>query len=159
QVSGRFGPGEHETVGYETMQPYDPLQMVAGDFDQDGRTDLAVTVFRTNEVAMLLTRNRPVGRMFAPAVLIGLEGIQPDGITSGDFDSDGVLDLAVACRSGHVVVLRGRAVGGVADGTFEVAGVHQISGSAYDISAADVDTDGNLDLLVSDEEASTISTL
>jgi hypothetical protein len=99
-----------------------PDALAAADFNRDGRTDLAVADRLDNNVTILLgvgdgtfreVRDR-LGRPIRPAV-----GRGPTGITAGDFNGDGILDLAVAdAGSGDVVVLMGNG-----DGTFQPARV------------------------------------
>jgi hypothetical protein len=74
---------------------------------------------------------------------VGLHGAEPAQIVTGDFNRDGNLDLAVAdTLRGGVALLAGNG-----DGTFQVA-KHLMVSSPYALAVADVNGDGNPDLLV-----------
>ena len=75
------------------------------------------------------------------------------GITSGDFDEDGILDVAVSNYGSRTVsVLLGQGAGGVGDGTFASAVSYSVPGRPYGIATADFDEDGIADLVVADNE-------
>ena len=78
-------------------------------------------------------------------------GSAPNGIAVGDFDRDGVLDLAIANATGANTfsVLRGKGTAGVGDGTFLAPVGYASAGSVpRSIASADLDEDGVLDMLV-----------
>ena len=88
--------------------------------------------------------------VFSPAVSYSC-GASPNGIAMGDFDRDGIVDLAVANGTGaHTLsVLRGKGAGGVGDGTFQApVGYASAGATPRAIATADLDEDGLLDLLV-----------
>ena len=97
-----------------TRSGSDPDAIVAGDFNGDGRLDLAVADQASNDVSILLgngdgTFQTPVQVTERSRVLV------PDAIVAGDFNGDGRLDLAVAERqSNDVSILLGNG-----DGTFQ----------------------------------------
>jgi hypothetical protein len=117
---------------------------VTGDFNGDGKLDLAVAVsLSESKIAVLLGNGD--GTFRAPKFTKEPNG--PYAITAGDFNKDGKLDLAVADYCcGSVEVLLGNG-----DGTFKKPTVYTLSYSyAFDIVAADFNGDGKLDLAVSD---------
>src|SRR5437870_4459432 len=82
---------------------------VAGDFNGDGKLDLAVANFHGNEVAILLGDGHGG---FSPPTQFQV-GTEPISIAVGDFNRDGRLDLAVANQgSGSVSILLGDGHGG-----------------------------------------------
>src|SRR6266699_1504767 len=99
-----------------------PSNIVVGDFNGDGKLDLAVTDYSNNNVSVLLGNGD--GTFQAPRTFP--VGIHPAQVAVGDFNSDGMLDLAVAdygcsqeCHpspSNTVLVLLGNG-----DGTFRPA--------------------------------------
>ncbi len=87
--------------------------MAVGDFNGDGKLDLAVANFATNDVSVLLGNGDGT---FQTAMNFGA-GTQPESLVTGDFNGDGILDLAVANDSaGNVSMLVGNG-----DGTFQPA--------------------------------------
>src|SRR5207237_8863525 len=87
-----------------------PDAIVAGDFNRDGRTDLAVADTSTNEVSILLGNGDGTFRALPPIPVAG----GPDSIVEGDFTGNGQIDLAVASGAANTVTL----LMGNGDGTF-----------------------------------------
>ncbi len=85
-------------------------------------------------------------------------GKNPSGIATGDFNGDGILDLAVTeYDSGNgqeVAVLLGKG-----DGTFQAPVRYETGLGPYAVIAADFNHDGKLDLAVADEFENSISIL
>ena len=67
--------------------------MAVGDFNGDGKADLAVANLGSNNVAVLLGNGNGT---FATAVTYASGGTAPFSVAVGDFNGDGKLDLAVA---------------------------------------------------------------
>ena len=128
-----------------------PDAIVAGDFNGDGRTDLAVANEGDNTVSVLLGNGDGT---FQPQVTYAV-GVDPDAIVAGDFNGDGILDLAVAnsnydgpgSRSpsgpGTVSVLLGNG-----DGTFQPQVTYAVGYAPDAIVAGDFTGNGILDLAV-----------
>jgi VCBS repeat protein len=156
------GPYFEPPVPYATGD--NPRNVVIADFDEDAILDLAVAnssyyVGGPGSVAIL--RGQGSAGMgdgsFAPAVQYPA-GIKPFSLVTGDFDEDGILDLAVACfgygscPDGGVAYLRGLGANGVGDGTFDAPKMFAAGNKPFDLVAADFDEDGILDLAVADNE-------
>ena len=89
-----------------------PESVTVGDFNGDGKSDLAVANAASNNVGVLLG-NGTGG--FAAAVTYASGGSSPCSVTVGDFNADGKSDLAVAnAYSDNVGVLLGNGAGGFA---------------------------------------------
>jgi hypothetical protein len=137
-----------------------PLFSVARDFNEDGWLDLAitnsqVTTFGGGSISILI--GTPTG--FAPAVNYAA-GPNPFGMVTGDFDEDGILDLAVGnFYDNRVSILRGQGAGGVGNGTFGASTPYSVGGSPFQIVTGDYDEDGILDLAVAINSAPRIAVL
>lgn len=118
----------------------------SGDYDRDGKPDVLVAV--SNGLSVL--RGAGNGTFLAP--LRTTLGVTPVRLTQGDWNHDGVLDVAMT-TTGTVV----RVLLGTGTGTFALSGDLPISSGARDIASADVNRDGNLDLVVADLGASAVN--
>ena len=89
------------------------LSVAVGDFNGDGKADLAVANYRSSNVSVLLGNGNGT---FQAAVNYGA-GTYPHSVAVGDFNGDGKPDLAVAnYGSNNVSVLLGNG-----NGTFQTA--------------------------------------
>ncbi len=113
--------------------------MAVGDFNGDGKLDLAST--DSGGVVFILLGNGD-GTFQKPVSYAA--GSQPSGIAVGDFNGDGKLDLAVALgNEKSVAILLGNG-----DGTFQPTVKYATAGWSSDAYAADLNGDGILDLVV-----------
>jgi hypothetical protein len=86
-----------------------PIGMAVGDFNGDGRADIAIVNSGDNTVSILLGSGNGRFRSAGHAAT----GEDPEGVATGDFNHDGHLDLAVSDRdSSDVAVLLGNGAGG-----------------------------------------------
>jgi hypothetical protein len=113
---------------------------VVGDFNGDGKLDLAVVNSGSNDVGVLLGNGDGT---FQPAVNYDV-GSVPDALAVGDFNGDGKLDLVVVnSASNNVSVLLGNG-----DGSFQAALDFDTGGSPVSAAVGDFNGDGKLDLAV-----------
>jgi serine/threonine protein kinase len=116
-----------------------PNAVVVGDFNGDGRPDLAVANTADSTIGVLLNDGSGA---FRPAVNYTVGG-EPAHIVVGDFNNDGKPDLAVAAgKSDAVALLFGRG-----DGTFQAAEPFRTGRGPTGLAAADLNGDGHLDLI------------
>ena len=120
--------------------------MVAGDFNEDGREDIARATCCSGMLKVFLSNG---DRTFIETNLIatGIGNNDPYALAAGDFDEDGHLDLIVAGGgSGDVTFFKG-----FGDGTFTNLGVNGLwanlrTGTYGGWDAYDYDGDGHLDI-------------
>ena len=136
-----------------------PFAVAAGDVNGDGILDLAVCNANTtgtgNTVSVLIGKGNGT---FKPAVNYPT-GKRPRFVILDDLDNDGILDLATANNGdGTVSVLSGRG-----DGTFQPKVDFPVGGAASSgpetITAVDLDGDGRLDLVVSNNAEGSLTIL
>jgi hypothetical protein len=110
---------------------------VVADFNDDGLADLAVTNYEGQSVSILLGNGDGT---FRAATTYSL-GIYCAAIVAGDFNGDGIPDLAIGADTGSTTldILLGNG-----DGTFRVSSFS--TGGAQALAAADFNSDGKLDL-------------
>ena len=146
--NGTFAP----VVNYNTGGSYNISSVALGDFNGDGKLDLAVTNDHTNTVAVLLGYGNGT---FATAVTYSTGGISPSWVAVGDFNGDGKTDLAVAnYNSDTVGVLLG-----YGNGTFANAVTYSTGGVASSVAVGDFNGDGKTDLAVANRGPATVSVL
>ena len=130
-----------------------PESVAVGDFNGDGKLDLAVANTNSNTVGVLLG-NGSGG--FAAVTTFSSGGTSPESVAVGDFNGDGRLDLAVAnYNSSTVGVLLGNGSGG-----FSAATTFSSGGSEPDsLAVGDFNGDGKPDLAVANYGSSTVGVL
>jgi hypothetical protein len=133
------------TVGQE------PSGVASGDFNGDGKEDLAVINQAGNDVSILLGTGD--GKFSARGNVAA--GKSPSDVVTADFNKDKQLDLAVTnAGSNTVSILLGDGKGG-----FQVRGEPAVGSNPMGVVAEDIDKDGNNDLAVADSGANNISVL
>jgi hypothetical protein len=139
---------------------YDPVAVVAGDFNEDGAMDVAT---------VNMCGSDPSSCVYAGSGSVSILLRSPDGtfqqhvdypvesltifttVVTGDFNKDGHLDLAVNAWTGEVSILLGNG-----DGTFQNARVYATRPTypefnwtpGASLTAGDFNRDGKLDLAV-----------
>jgi hypothetical protein len=127
------------------------VSVAAGDFNGDGKLDLAAANGGSNNVSVLLGRGDGT---FQPAVNYAA-GSAPSTVAVGDFNGDGKVDLVVTnAGSNSVSVLLGKG-----DGTFQTAANFGVGAEPVSVVVADFNLDGNLDLAVANVASGNLSVL
>jgi len=163
---GTFGGTFNFGAAYPTGNK--PSGIVAADFNGDGVLDLAVTNSTDNTITILLGNGDGT---FRPGTIINDTGSYPTQIIAADLNIDGHMDLAVlnVCGSasvpcypqlgprgpGAVLVLLGNG-----DGTFSISASSSATGRApWAMTAADLNSDGVIDLVVTNEADANMTVL
>jgi VCBS repeat protein/flagellar hook capping protein FlgD len=145
--NGTFAP----SVAYATANL--PLSIAAGDFNNDGITDLVATESFAQSVAVFLGNGGAgVGDGTFLAATHVPAGPEPYELATGDFNGDGHLDVAVAVSSdGGMRVLLGSGTG-----TFPINTPYLPGVNCGGVSVADFDGDGILDIAVTGSVANSL---
>jgi len=121
-----------------------PENMVAADFNGDGKIDLATANISDGTVSVL-TNNGNGTFTTAATVTVGTSSSETASVAAGDFNGDGKMDLAVANGLDNNVIIftnKGNA-------TFAPMFTNFFSQGPYFIVAADVNGDGRTDYALS----------
>lgn len=132
-----------DTTGDNPCVARFPTDVAVGDFDEDGKPDLATPNANTNNVSLVLGNGNGT---FGAATQFGLGGgTGPQGIAAADLNGDGHLDLLTSNSStGTLSVLLGDGHGGLGRASSVPAGVTLPS----KLELADVNEDGKPDAVI-----------
>ncbi len=136
------GSGKFRMTGQVLKPGKIPINLVAGDFDEDGSYDLAVSM-RYHKVVFM--KGKGNGRFGEPKS-VPVRG-QPTGLVVGDYNNDKHMDVAVALAgSGNkgVAVLWGDG-----KGKFIQSNLYRGGGQPLSIANIDANGDGYMDLVTS----------
>ncbi len=164
-LAGATGIGPTPSFGdaADTGAGTNPQAIAAGDFNGDGKPDLAVVSAVTNSVAILFN-GTPPGAVSASYTLVlnVAVGSVPTAVAVGDFNGDGKPDLAVANQGDNTVtVLLNSTAPGAASASFTLAanvGVG-VGAAPAGIVVADLNGDGKPDLVAANLNGNSISFL
>ncbi len=117
------------------------MGLVAADFDEDGRDDLAISLYEQGIVRILSGTDGPTVLFRSDLGGYGANQVIKPGVL--DFNNDGHLDLAIGLIREKVIELH------AGDGTGQFSLVHTIPDTnPYWITPADINADGFTDLAV-----------
>jgi hypothetical protein len=111
--------------------------VLVGDFNGDGKADLATVNANSSSLSILLGAGDGT---FQPPLRVTIPG-QALRLAVGDFNGDGKTDLAT--NNGHVLLGKG-------DGTFQTPVTYSTRTVASSVASGDVDGDGKADLIFGD---------
>jgi hypothetical protein len=129
--------------------------LTVADFNHDGNMDLAETSGYDNEVLVYLGQGNGsfVQATGSPITV----GNFPQAVRTGDFNRDGLVDMAVANANDNTVSI----LLGNGDGTFTPAtnSPVPVGGFPFFLAVADFNNDGSLDIAVGNQADSTVTIL
>ena len=132
-----------------------PVSVAAGDFNNDGKNDLAVANSGDNTVTVLLGTG--MGGFTAAAGSPFAVGKAPVAVAAADFNGDNILDLAVANSADDTVtVLLGAGTGRFTAAPYSPLAVGKNPAA---VAAADFNGDGKPDLAIANSGDNTLTVL
>jgi hypothetical protein len=145
-------------VSYPTQAGAETSNLAIGDLNRDGVTDVIATNPMTHSISVFLGRSDgTLGTANTiPLTVPDYGPAQPYSVAIGDFDGDGINDVAIADdQSSKVIIELGNG-----DGTFRAGTFPAINGVLdFIVIARDMNGDGKLDLVVANRHSDDVSVL
>ncbi len=160
--TGGFGNSQTVAVGDQ------PGQLTVADFDKDGFQDIAVKSSGDDQVTILFGRadgnlNPADARQLHLTVADGTTDpvAFPEGIVAGDFNGDGLADLATSnLRTGDISVFLNQGGGHfAAEQRFAISDSKNLAADNFSIVTGDFNGDGLADLAASNATTNNVSIL
>jgi hypothetical protein len=131
--------------------PGHPIAIIAGDFNNDGKMDLATVAGFVSQISVLLGNGDGTFQTHVEYPT----GSHPTAIAEADLNHDGKLDLVIAdLNDNKVAVLLGNG-----DGTFQAHVDYATGNGPSGVAIGDFNLDGKLDLAVADNGDGTVAIL
>ncbi|MBE7172425.1 MAG: VCBS repeat-containing protein [Williamsia sp.] len=139
-----------------------PNCVAVGDLDGDGKPELAVSNYGTNNISVLHNTATP-GSMTASSFAAKVDlatNPQPFFVAMGDADGDGKADLLSANASSNTIsILRNIASGSITASSFETRKDFATGGYPTCVAVGDLDGDGIAEVISSNAGNNTVSVL
>ena len=146
KVEVLYNDGEADFGSSEEFASYVAWGLGNGDFDGDGWMDLVATSYGWAQHGVRIYRNQQDGT-FANSANVATLATSPTAVVAGDFDGDGILDLAAASETGGYAVDWFHGNGNATFSSFHVVpNTYGLVGRR--IYAGHFDADAHLDLLL-----------
>ena len=138
--------------------PVSNALVTTGDFNNDGKLDLAVagtSSTGSGAISILLGNGGGNFTQLPESVVVS----NPTSITSGDFNGDSILDVAVTSSSNFSTANIVSVALGTGGGRFGVPTGYTVGNDARSVTAADFNGDSRLDLIVANRTSNSVSIL
>jgi hypothetical protein len=116
-----------------------PFETTLADFNNDGKLDIAVSIFSGNQMAVMLGNGS--GTFTTAAGSPYTAGTQPWGICNGDFNGDGNQDIVMANYGSSTTNVW------LGNGTGAFTPTTSVNGTYADVISGDFNNDGKLDIV------------
>lgn len=134
-----------------------PFGGAVGDFNGDGKPDMAASNFTSGEVNVLRNISAPGTIDFAPKLNFPISSGQPGEVIVTDIDKDGKDDIAVAVRNPNkIVILRNTSEGNIISFTTTTINVVELPSQMV---SADIDGDAKPDIAYTNGSNTNLSLL
>jgi hypothetical protein len=144
-----LGDGQGHLTVLSTASVTEPMgRVIVADMNSDGLPDAIAGGWQTKAVTCL----GQGGGVLQTSSTLSISGGKTNGLAVGDYDSDGLLDLATT-SSQHLRIWHG-----LGNGTYTDTGNTPLAGPSG-LQAADFDHDGLLDLAVAETSTSSVIVL
>jgi hypothetical protein len=132
-----------------------PRKLTTGDIDNDGKIDIISSNQGDNSISIL--RNTTAGAVitFSSKVDFATSN-SPEGVTVGDLDDDGKIDILVACSSSSAVSLL-KNVSTIGNINLNPKIDYTTGSFPWEVVVADINNDGKLDIITSNTSPNTVS--
>ena len=141
-----FGDGDGTFSSPGTVSTTDPVAVVAADVNRDNKLDLIAVNQNANTVTVFLGNGDGTFQTGVPYPT----GAGPNAIVVGDFNGDGILDIATANSNSISVLL------GTPAGTFTTHADTPASGNLVGITTMDFNGNGRLDIAATDSTGASV---
>jgi len=124
--------------------------VTVGDFNRDGRPDIAAAATGTSDVTIFIN-----GKNFPSTLVYASGGGSTRGIAAVDLNRDGAVDIVTGNRGTSTIQI----LPGHGDGTFGAAYGFAAGAGARTVAVADLDNDGRIDIASGNEYAASATVL
>ncbi|MGL1885508.1 MAG: FG-GAP-like repeat-containing protein [Reichenbachiella sp.] len=155
------GGGSFDESSFESKIDFEtgvgPESVDLGDFDNDGKIDLAVTASQSSIISAFVNTSSMVNEIGFRSKLDYFIMSNPVSVSTGDLDGDGKLDMVVANSFSNTISVFKNTSAGIGSVSFSEQAVLETGTNPRAVSIGDLDCDGRLDVAVVNHDSKTVS--